>query len=123
MDGQRKDTAVTNTKAKKAFPGKQWEMARPAEVGLDPGKLGQVGQWFDDALGDGKGRLVIVRSGRVVLESYHGIDAAQKLPIASAAKSAYSNVLGILVDEGKPASADDLVVDAGGGEVAYAGSG
>jgi len=93
------------------FPGERWQTARPAEVGMDPEALGQAEQWFDDALGDGKGRLVIVRSGRVVLESYHYLDAAERVPIASAAKSAYSNVLGILVDEGKPASADDLVID------------
>ena len=90
---------MTKPKTEQTFPGKRWETARPSDVGMDPEKVGQVEGWFDDALGEGKGRLVIVRRGRVVLESYHNIDAAEKLTIASAAKSAYSNVLGILVDE------------------------
>jgi ABC-type sugar transport system substrate-binding protein len=55
----------------RTFPKAEWESARPAEVGMDAEKLGQVQQWFADALGDKGGRLVIVRGGRVVLELYH----------------------------------------------------
>jgi CubicO group peptidase (beta-lactamase class C family) len=93
------------------FPGAQWETARPADVGMDAPKVGRVQQWFADALGDGKGRLVIVRRGRVVLEYYHHMSETEKPGIASAAKSIYSNVLGILVAEGGLESADERVVD------------
>jgi len=95
----------------KAFPKAQWETARPAEVGMDAEKIAQAQQWFADALGDGKGRLVIVRRGRVVLETYHHMSEAEKPGIASAAKSIYSNVLGIILAEGGLKSADELVVD------------
>jgi CubicO group peptidase (beta-lactamase class C family) len=78
---------------------------------MDAEKVGRVQQWFTDALGDGKGRLVIVRSGRVVLECYHHMSETEKPGIASAAKSIYSNVLGILVAEGGLKSADEKVVD------------
>jgi CubicO group peptidase (beta-lactamase class C family) len=80
-------------------------------VGMDAEKVAQVQRWFADASGDNKGRLVIVRSGRVVLEYYHRMSAAEKPNIASAAKSIYSNVLGILVAEGGLKSADELVVE------------
>ena len=54
---------------------------------------------------------MIVRGGRVVLEAYHRMSEDDKPGIASAAKSIYSNVLGILVAEGGLKSADELVVD------------
>jgi CubicO group peptidase (beta-lactamase class C family) len=95
----------------KTFPKAEWESARPAEVGMDAEKLGQVQKWFADALGDKGGRLAIVRSGRVVLESYHRMSEMEKPAIASAAKSLYSNVLGIIVAEGGLKSADERVVD------------
>ena len=95
----------------KTFPKTDWESARPAEVGMDAERLGQVQQWFADALGEGKGRLAIVRSGRVVLEYYHHMSETEKPAIASAAKSIYSNVLGILIAEGGIESADELIDD------------
>ena len=95
----------------KTFPKAQWERARPLEVGMDPEKVAQVQRWFADASGENKGRLVIVRRGRVVLEYYHRMSADEKPGIASAAKSIYSNVLGILIAEGGLKSADELVVD------------
>ena len=95
----------------KTFPKERWETARPADVGMDPEKVGQAERWFTDALGEGKGRLAIVRSGRVVLETYHHMSETEKPGIASAAKSIYSNVLGIIVAEGGLKSADEKVVE------------
>lgn len=95
----------------KTFPQAEWETARPAKVGMDPEKVARAQEWFVDALGAGKGRLVIVRGGRVVLETYQRMGADEKPGIASAAKSIYSNVLGILIAEGGLKSADELVVD------------
>ena len=95
----------------KTYPQAEWERARPAEVGMDAEKVAQVQSWFADASGEKKGRLVIVRGGRVVLEYTHRMSADEKPGIASAAKSIYSNVLGILIEEGGLKSADELVVD------------
>jgi CubicO group peptidase (beta-lactamase class C family) len=95
----------------KTFPKARWERAGPAEVGMDPVKLAQVQRWFADASGENKGRLAIVRSGRVVLEYDHHMGEDEKPGIASAAKSIYSNVLGILIAEGGLKSADERVVD------------
>jgi CubicO group peptidase (beta-lactamase class C family) len=78
---------------------------------MDPEVVAQVERWFADALRDKKGRLVIVRSGRVVTEYYHRMSEAERPGIASAAKSIYSNVLGIIVAEGGLRSADEPVVD------------
>ncbi len=69
------------------------------------------GRWFAEATGEGRGRLVVVRHGCVVVEQNLGMSPEEKPAIASAAKSMYSNVLGILVHEGRPASADEPVVD------------
>jgi CubicO group peptidase (beta-lactamase class C family) len=78
---------------------------------MDPVRIDQVQRWFVDASGENKGRLVIVRAGRVVLEYYHRMSESEKPSIASAAKSIYSNVLGILVHEGGLKSPDESVVD------------
>jgi CubicO group peptidase (beta-lactamase class C family) len=78
---------------------------------MDAEKVAQVKEWFADASGENKGRLAIVRGGRVVLEYYHRMSENEKPGIASAAKSIYSNVLGILITEGGLKSADELVVD------------
>ena len=74
---------------------------------MDPEKVEQAQQWFIDALGEGKGRLVIARYGRVILECYHHMGKDEKPGIASAAKSVYSNVLGIMVAEDRLKSADE----------------
>jgi CubicO group peptidase (beta-lactamase class C family) len=53
----------------------------------------------------------VVRDGRLALEVNRGIPPDKKLPIASAAKSIYSNVLGIAVAEAALSSADARVAD------------
>jgi CubicO group peptidase (beta-lactamase class C family) len=93
------------------FPKESWQTTHPGAVEMDAGKVEKAQRWFAEMMGEGKGRLVIVRSGRVVLEYYHQIEAAAKPGIASAAKSIYSNVLGILISEGRLKSADERVVD------------
>jgi CubicO group peptidase (beta-lactamase class C family) len=93
------------------YPEAAWETARPAEVGMDAAKLAQAERLFIDDMGDNPGRLVIVRDGRVVLEQYHRMNTDEKPNIASAAKSIYSNVIGILVKEGSLKSIDELVID------------
>jgi len=95
----------------RVFPGTVWEMVSPEEAGFEGGKLEGAREWLDDHIGDGAYRLVVVRGGRVVLEWNHGVDRDRRFPIASAAKSIYGNVLGIVAAEGKIASPDAGVID------------
>lgn len=88
-----------------------WERVMAEDVGMDGEKLEAARLWFADTLRNGKGRLAIVRHGRVVLEYDHNMSADEKPGIASAAKSIYSNVLGIIVAEGKLKSPDEKVID------------
>lgn len=97
--------------ATKVFPKPDWETISPIEAGFNPGKLDKAKQWFNAHAGKGNYRFVIVRDGRLVAEWNHNIAQDKKLAIASAAKSIYSNILGIAVAEGKIPSADAKVYD------------
>ena len=93
------------------FPGSCWERCGPEQASLDPDKLDNAKTWLDEHLAGKSCRCVIVRGGRVVAEWNQGTDPGTLYSIASAAKSIYSNLLGILVREGNPPSADAHVVD------------
>jgi CubicO group peptidase (beta-lactamase class C family) len=93
------------------YPHSDWVHVPPAEVGLDPSRLAQAKAWLDEHVGDGTYRVAIVRSGRLAAEWNHGIDCDEKLGLASAAKSVFSCMLAIAIDEGQIASADDRVVN------------
>ena len=95
----------------RVFPGETWDTVSPAEAGFSPAKLSQAKQWLDDHMADQRYRFAIVRGGRLVVEWNHQLNADTRLGIASAAKSVYSNVLGIVVSEGTLPSADARVVD------------
>jgi CubicO group peptidase (beta-lactamase class C family) len=93
------------------FPGLEWERVSPAEAGFDAAKLEGARRWLDDRVGEGRYRVVIVRGGRVAVEWNRGIQGDAQLRLASAAKSVFSSILGILIEEGKIPSADAKVVD------------
>ncbi len=93
------------------FPKQTWETISSGDAGFHPEKFNRAKQWLDDHLADKLYRLVIVRNGRLVAEWNHNIDPHKRLGIASAAKSIYSNILGIVVSEGKIPSADAKVID------------
>ena len=95
----------------KVFPEQSWETISPADAGFDTQKLDQAKQWLDDRVEKDHYRVVIVRGGRLVAEWNHNVDRDRKFGIASAAKSIYSNVLGIVVEEGAIPSADAKVYD------------
>jgi len=92
-------------------PAATWERIAPAEAGFDPAKLDKVRMWLDEHSGPQGYRFVVVRGGRIVVEWNRNVPRDRLLPIASAAKSIYSNVLGIVVAEGRLPSADARVVD------------
>lgn len=78
---------------------------------MDPDKLDHAKQWLDENTEGPKYRLAVVRHGYVVALCSSEMDANAKTRIASAAKSIYSNVLGIAVAEETIPSADARVVD------------
>jgi len=96
---------------KRAFPDEQWETISPEEAGFHPERLEKAKKWQEEKLQGQPYRLALVRGGRLVLEWYSGMASGDKPGIASAAKSLYSNVLGIVVADGKLTSADHRVFD------------
>lgn len=93
------------------FPGADWERVWPSDVGFDVDGLAGAVRWLDEVSGERGYRLAIVKDGLLVGESRRGFSANESLRIASAAKSFYSNVLGIAVAEGKLPSVDAPVVE------------
>lgn len=93
------------------FPGDDWAIASPADVGLHPEKIDLARQRLETLIPDRPYRMAIVRNGILVAEWLRDLDASQDIHIASARKSVLSNLLGIAVEEGKIASADDRAVD------------
>jgi CubicO group peptidase (beta-lactamase class C family) len=97
--------------AQKTFPTEKWETIPAAEAGMKAETLEQAVRLFDGALGDRKGRLAVARRGRIVVEHCHNMGPEETRSIASANKSIYTNVLGVVIAEGRLTSADELVVD------------
>ena len=94
----------------KTFPGKAWQSITPEDAGVNSHHLQKAVEWLDTISVKGY-RLMIVRNGYQILDVCRGYSPAEKFSIASAAKSIYSNVLGITVDEGMLPSADVPVVE------------
>jgi len=95
----------------KVYPEQNWETISPVDAGFNQEKLDKVKQWIDTHVEKNHCRFVIVRNGRLVVEWNHNVSRDRKFAIASAAKSIYSNLLGIVVDEGKIPSVDAKVFD------------
>ena len=93
------------------FPKERWASIDPAEAGFDAAKLNAVGDWMDQLEGDGRYRCAIVRRGRLVAEWNRGVDADAQVDWASAAKSMFSCMLAVAVEEGIIDSADAKLVD------------
>ena len=93
------------------FPQDNWQRTSPREVGFSAQKLGEVEEWFEEESEGSPYRVVIVREGRIVDEWYQGMEKDQLYEIASATKSVFSCMLGIAIEEGKVASADERLVD------------
>lgn len=92
------------------FPSSEWSRVYPTAVGFDADRLAQAVKALGELAGERGYRLAIVKDGLLVGESHRGYDPAEPLRIASAAKSFYSNILGITVEEGRIPSAEAAVV-------------
>lgn len=93
------------------FPKETFPRCRPEEFGFDAAKLANAGEWLKKQAGDKTIRAMVLCGGKVIAEWYHNGKAEDEVWQASAAKSTYSCMLGIAVEEGVIKSADDLVVD------------
>jgi CubicO group peptidase (beta-lactamase class C family) len=81
------------------FPGKEWEVVKPEEEGLDADRLRAAVEVLKEKVGrDGANELVIVRRGRIV---WQGDEADKVHGIWSCTKSFTSTVLGLLIADGK----------------------
>lgn len=92
------------------FPEEKWASLAPEDAGFRPDALANALAWME-ATADTGYRLTMIRDGYQVVNICKGYDAAAKFNLASAAKSIYSNVLGIVVAEGQLPSADARVAD------------
>jgi len=97
--------------AAQTYPDAEWQRVSPDEVDMDPAKLNLAKRWLDENVAERRYRVVIVRGGRLVAEWNHGLERDQHLGLASAAKSIFSCILGIAIDEGKIPSADARIID------------
>jgi CubicO group peptidase (beta-lactamase class C family) len=96
------------------YPGADWDRVSPTEAGFDPVKLQNAKRWLDETasgVDGGRYRAVIVRGGRLVAEWNHDVGRGEQLRLASATKSIFASILGIVIDEGTISSADARVID------------
>lgn len=89
------------------FPQETWERRTPEHLS----KLNEAKAWLDDSAGDHPYRVVIIQDGRLIAEWNRGHDQEEQLDLASASKSIFSSVLGIVVAEGKLSSVDARIID------------
>jgi CubicO group peptidase (beta-lactamase class C family) len=97
--------------ANPSFPQKSWQTVTPKEAGIDPDKLVRVRNWLDRRVEDRRYRFALVRGGKLVAEWNHNLEADIRIGVASTWKSMLSNVLGIVVAEGRLPSAEAAVYD------------
>ncbi|MCB0107656.1 MAG: beta-lactamase family protein, partial [Caldilineaceae bacterium] len=94
------------------YPQQEWQPISASAAGFDPEKLAAVETALRSQAGtDGRYRVVIVQGGRLVVAWYQGVGCADQLRLASATKSLFSSILGILIDEGTLPSADAPLFD------------
>jgi CubicO group peptidase (beta-lactamase class C family) len=90
---------------------RDWDKAAPEEVAMDAEALEHLKRKLDSEANERSYRVVAVRDGKIVVEWYRGIGRDYGQNLASAAKSVFSSILGILVHEGKLPSADAGIID------------
>ena len=93
----------------RVWPGDDWQVAEPEELGLDREKLAEAGRFQAADAGDRPYRILTARHGKIAAEWIFRVDPLEKAPQASASKSTFSSVLGIAVQEGVIKSENDRV--------------
>ncbi|HJN18920.1 MAG TPA: serine hydrolase domain-containing protein, partial [Armatimonadota bacterium] len=89
-----------------AFPGADWRRSETSEHALSGARA-----WLDSHGSEARYRVVVIQSGKLVAEWNQNADSDDHLGLASAAKSVFSCMLAVAVDEGRVDSPDAKVVD------------
>ena len=102
------DSTIAIDDGKSYFPDATWRTARPADVGMDGGRIETLlSRIRDGRIADVDG-LLIVRNGYVVAEQYaNGSSPTQLHEMQSVTKSVTSLIMGIAIDKGRIASVHD----------------
>jgi CubicO group peptidase (beta-lactamase class C family) len=88
-----------------------WELAKPAEQGMDSELLEHASRQFRATTRSAQS-LMVVRNGKIVLEQYYQSPGPDHLhPVACVAKSCISAVFGIALEQGLVGSVADRLVD------------
>lgn len=97
------------------FPTEEWETGDAAELGFRPDKLEKAKKWLKEAAAlqpeHPACRVVVVRYGKIAAEWNRGVERNEQLWMASATKSVFSSILGIVIEEGVIPSADAKIID------------
>jgi CubicO group peptidase (beta-lactamase class C family) len=93
------------------FPQGDWETAAPQSLGLDEGKLAAAGEMLVHS-GSNAAAFLVVRRGKIAWERYYqGTTLQDRHHLFSVTKSVLSSLVGIALQEGLLASADQPVLD------------
>jgi CubicO group peptidase (beta-lactamase class C family) len=93
------------------YPGEQWATITSADAGFDIQRFGRIESWLAKNRGEKPYRVVIVRGGKLVVAWNHSMEPDAQQRLASATKSIFSSILGIVIAEGKLPTADARLVD------------
>ncbi|MFB6136568.1 MAG: serine hydrolase domain-containing protein [Halobacteriaceae archaeon] len=104
------------------YPGAEWERVDPGRAGVDPDRLLDGRAHLEDPSveddpragrfdGENPYRAVVVRGGRVVAEWNRGLEADERVQLASATKSVFATLLGVAVEEGMLPAVDARLAD------------
>lgn len=92
------------------LPADDWQVATPAEVGLDPMLVAEL--YHNAAELETIYSLLVVKDGQLIAEDYFNEGSVgQKALLQSAAKSYVSAVVGIALDQGCLSSVDQEMID------------
>ena len=93
------------------WPTQEWQLARPALVGMEAQKLSDLDQMIQSQYRDIHG-MVIVRSGYIAFERYfNGFSPLDTCHVASVTKSVLSALIGIAIDTGAIKNINQKVLD------------
>ena len=104
-------TIEPSQQVERVWPGKEWQVAEPEELGFDRTKLAEAGRYQAEIAENSPYRILIARHGKIAAEWNFRSDPFFKAPQASASKSTYSSVLGIAIQEGVIRSENDRVAN------------
>jgi CubicO group peptidase (beta-lactamase class C family) len=94
-----------------------WSRVVPAREGVDANRLAAADRWARSRV-PALTSLLVVRHGRLVLERYYHLGAAnQRVPILSVTKSIVSTLVGIALGDGKLTTLDVTLGDVLGGDL------